>query len=446
MEVLEKKKRLLFFRVSALIEMGLFFACVLILDYFITGGTRFSGVSPHPFWIIVLLISCHYGTGEGLLAALLSSAALLFFNLPEHPPSSDKFDYLLAISKNPLMWISASLVLGEMRHRHIKENEELSGQIAISHERENTIAEAYQGLKTIKESLELHIAGQLNSSISAFRMAPQAQKLDPAEALSGGGALIKAVLRPESFSVFMLEGENLNAAITDGWPEHHSYPLSYSPGQPLFDELIGRQKPLCVINNEDEKALEGHGVIAAPMIYKDTGEMVGMIKIERLGFADLTLTSVQTVSAIADWIAATILHARYYQVLQSESVVNPVHNLMSANYLRRFSDYIVALARRAKMEISLVQVKISNIETLSGPKQMQVAIILAEVVKEVLRNTDLAFEHEPSEGTFIILLPTTTLEGSRLVVDKIASRLEPQCAAKVPEARFSYGIQALNQP
>lgn len=69
-------------RATALIEMAIFFAVALGLDALVFDGDRFREVAPHPFWALVILVSLQYGTNEGLLAAIFSSAALLVGNIP----------------------------------------------------------------------------------------------------------------------------------------------------------------------------------------------------------------------------------------------------------------------------------------------------------------------------------------------------------------------------
>ena len=62
-------------RVSALVETLLFLAVALLVDSLLGAGDRFSEISPHPFWIIVLLVSTYYGTNEGLATAASLDAA-----------------------------------------------------------------------------------------------------------------------------------------------------------------------------------------------------------------------------------------------------------------------------------------------------------------------------------------------------------------------------------
>ena len=51
-------------RQSALVEIFLLLAVMLFLDIVAFDHTRYWDVNPHPFWLIVLFISCKYGTGR----------------------------------------------------------------------------------------------------------------------------------------------------------------------------------------------------------------------------------------------------------------------------------------------------------------------------------------------------------------------------------------------
>src|SRR5262245_61903386 len=83
-----------------------------------SAAVRFASVSPHPFWVVVLLIAAQYGTGEALVAAALSGAALLINNLPEQGFNEDLYAWLLRISFNPVLWCIAAVALGEIRAGH----------------------------------------------------------------------------------------------------------------------------------------------------------------------------------------------------------------------------------------------------------------------------------------------------------------------------------------
>src|SRR3546814_2467936 len=90
-------------RITALLEIALFLAGALLLDRYVFAGDRFASVQPHPFWIIILLMAAQYGTGEALLAAVASTAALLIGNIPDQPIDQDIYAYILELARNPIL-------------------------------------------------------------------------------------------------------------------------------------------------------------------------------------------------------------------------------------------------------------------------------------------------------------------------------------------------------
>src|ERR1700729_793544 len=89
-------------RLSALVEILLALGIMLFIDIAAFDRTRFWGVNPHPFWLIVLFIACKYGTKEAIISALVCTLALLIGNMPEHTMGQDSYSYLFYVLKLPL--------------------------------------------------------------------------------------------------------------------------------------------------------------------------------------------------------------------------------------------------------------------------------------------------------------------------------------------------------
>ena len=107
-------RRIFGVRLSALLEIIGFLAVTLVFSLLFDAGNRFLNVSPHPFWIPVLLVSAYYGANEGLAAAILSAAALLTGNLPEQGSSEDLSAWLLRVTAEPVLWFVAAIALGQV--------------------------------------------------------------------------------------------------------------------------------------------------------------------------------------------------------------------------------------------------------------------------------------------------------------------------------------------
>src|ERR1700733_7162816 len=82
-------------RSSALLEIIIALAVLLVIDTVMLDRTRFWDFNPHPFWFVVLFIACKYGTKEAVVAALACSAALLIGNLPHQAVGQDGYEYML---------------------------------------------------------------------------------------------------------------------------------------------------------------------------------------------------------------------------------------------------------------------------------------------------------------------------------------------------------------
>lgn len=437
--------RILGIRASALLEILIFLVAMLIIDFIFGAGVRFRDVSPHPFWIIVLLVAAQYGTAEGLVAALFSSVVLLLFNLPEQTSGQNVYDYLYTVAKTPLLWVIVGVTLGELRQKHIRERNELQENLDQATEREETLAQSYEWVKESKEKLELRIAGQLRSSISAYRAARSMETLTQNEVVRGIGELIVAVMNPQAFSIYLLQNGQLELALTQGWAESDPYLRRFSSNHEIFRAITASNTTLSVINSDHERVLSGQGVLAAPIVDKDTGVVLGMLKVERIGFTDLNLSSIQSFTAIGEWAGMSLSNAQKYQTAKQGSLVNPDHNLLTENYFTRYSTYIASLAKRVGFDVSMVVIKLANARDLSAEARTQAARQLAARVDEVLRSVDLAFDYHGNSEEYSIVLPATSRAGAEIVVGKIQASLQNALTGTARDARFAYGIQLLHQ-
>ena len=432
------------FRTASIVEIALFLIVTLALDAFFFEGNRFWGVEPHPFWIIILLMSAQYGTAEGVLAAILSSVALLLGNMPEQTIRQDMYEYLLYVVFNPLMWLVAGIVFGELRQRHVRERNQMEQELEDAHEREDEIAEAYDKVRSLKEKLELRIAGQLRASVNTYRAAQAIEKLNPDDVLRGVQELITSVLGPDKFSIYLLSSEGLQITTSYGWEESNNYSRKFDANSSMYREVIGGQKILCVANSDHEKILADQGLLAGPMMDKETGEIVGMLKLEDVGFTDLNLSTIDTFAAICEWVGAAFINARSYQSAKADSMVDPERKLFTSNYFTRYTDYITALAKRQKFDVNMINVRMLEAEQLSASEHTKAARLLAEATDSLLRSVDLAFDYHRNEDEYSVVLPATDKKGADIVVQRLEAELRSRLPKNLKHLNFSFSVHTLH--
>ncbi len=431
-------------RYTALFEIGLLLGLTLAVDRVFFDGTRFRSLALHPFWIPVLLLSAQYGTNTGLLAAIASTIALLAGNLPPQGLLEDRFTWLFETTRVPMLWFLASVVLGELRTRQLREADKIRGDLGEARRRENVLVDAYKRLETAKEALETRVAGQLRTALALYEAARGIEKLEPSEVLPGVSTLVRSVMNPERFSLYLLQNGALELVLAEGGTPEDVLPRFYYPETRLFQETIGRQRILSVANPEDEDVLAGVGMIAAPLIATASGRIVGMLKIEKLGFLDLNFSNVQTFQVLCRWIGAAYENALRYQAARADAVVNSETELFAYGFLARQLAMLELLARRIGFDVTMIVMRLENPEDLTAEQQARVPVALSRTVKIVLRRSDLAFDYRRTGQEFALVLPATRVEGARIVIGKLEEALGEELKTEAPQARFSFGAQAIH--
>src|SRR5581483_7890196 len=102
---------------------------------------------------------------------------------------------------------------------HIRERDNLETSLMESERREQNIAQSYQRVRTLKDQMEVRMAGQLRSSVSAYQAARSMETLSPNEVLKGLEELVNVSLYPEQFSIYLLSNNRLEATLMHGWQE-----------------------------------------------------------------------------------------------------------------------------------------------------------------------------------------------------------------------------------
>lgn len=432
-------------RIAALRDMALMLIAFLAVDYFFFEANRFWDVSPHPFWIIVILTSVQYGANEGLFAALLCTLALLVGNIPEQQLHQDIYEYLLYVSARPLMWFAAAIALGVLREKHIQERRRLRLRLDESERRADNIATAYERMREVRQSLERRIAGQFRTSLSAYQAARAMETLQPGELLPAVEELVKAVLNARKFSVFLLDDGDLSLRLKHGWEKGDDYNAEFTASTKLYKEVIAGQHFLNITREEDQKVLQSEGVIAGPLMDEESGQIIGMLKIEEMGFLDLNLSTFEEFKVLCGWIGAAYANAKTYETAKSDTVINPDHNLMSYGFFKRQTEYITALARRIGFDVTMIVITLENADKLSESKRRKAAKALSAAVHDTLRLVDQAFDHQTKGNEFAIILPNTPMENADLVIEKIMTALDKQIRKQASEAKFSSSTKLLHK-
>jgi len=293
--------RFLNLRVSAYWEILAFFVFMGLLAFLCGTSFNYFTVSPHPFWIVVILMAVQYGTNEALLATCVATLVLFLGPLPPRTILEQKYEYFFLLAKTPLLWFVFAVALGELRMKHLREKTQLQQKVVQAKEKEKQMAEAYLSLKRIKEHLELHVASEMQTVLVGIQAIKELKENNKQSVIKGACDLISTIITPEKFSIYLLENHELVQVANQGWEEKELYAKIFSSNDRLFQEVIEKRK-IVSIHTSATEILGKEGVLAVPITSKETKEVLGMIKIEQVPFVRLKTSMVESVRIIGEWV------------------------------------------------------------------------------------------------------------------------------------------------
>jgi hypothetical protein len=268
------------FKWTALAEAVLILVALLIIDYAFAGGTRFSGLNPHPFWAVVLLIAVQYGLQEGMAAAVLAGLFYLAGNVPEQSILETSYQYYWRILQLPVMWFVAAGIIGLIRQRQVSETIALQEKTLAATLAAEKLQSAVEKLQTAREQLEVRITEENNGLLQAFKMAMALQTEDPWEALLGVNKLVESAIGARQVAFYLLEPGKLNAFRIDPERGMEHFPANLTSSTPLVREVMLKRRLVTVATQEGEVLLDGLGLMAAPIHDAKTNRTFGILVVE----------------------------------------------------------------------------------------------------------------------------------------------------------------------
>ncbi len=274
--------------------------------------------------------------------------------------------------------------------------------------------------------MERRLASEMQTALMAYQAFKKLELLNKVDIIKGALDLTKALVAPEKCSIFLLEDNLLKCIAMDGWNEEDPFSVRFGADSSLFQEVIGKDRVVSIINPNDRNALGKEGIVAAPILVPDEHKVLGMIKIESIPFLQLRLSTIESLRSIGEWVGTAYASYLAKQAAEEGQFVSGKSELLTMSFYQYEKEFLVNLGKRLKINITLINITLDDAEAHSLPEQLEIAKTFRRVIKENLRLTDQAFEYEEKGSEFAILLVNTSLENSNIVRHKIESALKKE--------------------
>ena len=417
---------------------GIAEAVVLILvllaaDRLFGSGHRFLGVEPHPFGLAVLLVAAQYGTAEAAATTLIASAALLAFNLPQQAFDQDHYQWLQGVVGDPLLWLTTSLIVGEITGRTRQRAREATHRALRRESELETMLQANTGLTDRVTRLETRIAGQ-QRTVSSIYEAARTLGPDRGAVLRGALALIRAATGATRCSIYLLQGNTLARTGGDGW-DGADHMTEIGADTRFFAAVIGEQRCLLANDAEGRECLDRLGIMAAPMMTPE-GVVLGALVVEAIPFTQLHLGTVASFRSVCEWVGAALEQAAAYETAQSGRFLVDGSSLVAARHGERLLSVMSATARRIGFDLVMLQLDLDD--AINGAALGDARRTVVTVMEAVLRDNDLLLEGNENGRRLCVLMPGTPLTNVPLVVERLRRAIAGQDMALLHSLGFSW--------
>ncbi|MDD1450216.1 hypothetical protein NHF48_003280 [Sphingomonas sp. H160509] len=288
-------------------EIAIAFAALIVLDWWLTGGSGFAHVHPNPYWVPVLMMALAYGTGPGVLAAAVASG-LWLAHVQDSAGERDYLDHLFHLSLQPLMWFVAAGIIGEVTIMRTGRHDRLEKRGRVATRNLARLTDAFATLSQTNRQLQVQIATEAHTVGHAIETAVRLCSQEPAVRRSVIGELIALAARTPDFTCYRVTGDDARAWISGPVTAGRRDVLPVS----LMERVERHHGLLHVAKRSDRRVLDGIGVAAIALPDRDTGEIVGCLVLHALPFETLNASRTAELAEIAAWLTpllADTLHA-----------------------------------------------------------------------------------------------------------------------------------------
>ncbi|MGI9479128.1 MAG: hypothetical protein ACR2PI_20660 [Hyphomicrobiaceae bacterium] len=270
-----------------MMELGAIYLALFVIDFlFFPRFGEFFTLSPHPFWLPVLLFSLQYGFSRAVVTAITAIAISWLFLTPEQVLGEPYFDYVARSSVTPAMWLGAALIVGEMRQRQIAERAQVGEELIRLRAQAEILSKHCADTKQANLDLQLKIAAGKTAPIEhALIQLGSRQSQDIQQFLASFEDALTSLVGDHKASVFVInEEQGLDLAFQFGWTASDHFRHDFQPDHPLCRAVIGRSQIVSSHRSAwDNDVLQGEGEVAVPIQYIYHGGAYGMLKVEAAG-------------------------------------------------------------------------------------------------------------------------------------------------------------------
>lgn len=421
-----------------ILEVTALYTVVISAEIAMSGGRIGSaGVSPHPYWLIILPLAASRGVVAGFAAAAVGTLFYLLGFISERPNVSA--DQLLSLDAmlDPLLFFGVSFVVGEFRDVFVTRHRQVQEELHEQKQRNLNIRRQRDVLTEANKELEKRLVDQTAAFGNLIVTATRIESASRREIFEIALELIQEHCGASASVLVPAPHDSVDILCFRGWPEGE---LPRRLGEARTSEFVRRAveegRPLNGFAADETPPNRGPLVVAP--LFDDAGVLKALVCLDDIPATRLNASTVATFLAIGQWVSAALNRV---ERASSEAVLVDNPPLPAARReaapaaseapVDPFLGTPAELAERLRLEyerctrhgLPLAMVGVQLTEwTDASPRGLRKAdaFVLSQFVPEV-RGAD-AFYAFGFPGCYVLVLPASTEEAAEAVRQRLLER------------------------
>ncbi|ABG05583.1 diguanylate cyclase [Rubrobacter xylanophilus DSM 9941] len=384
----------------------------------------FAGVSPHPFWLVVIPIAALHGSPPGYVAGAASALAYLGLAALQAGSVTDPALLRPGLLAEPVLFLVAGGALGELRQAQRRREEALlRRQEALEGDLQD-LAQRYLASVELARELERRIVDQTSTVTTLYEAAKALERLEVEELPPAVLELASSFVDVEACSLYLLRDGSF--VLEAGRPEGAPRPRQLDVGGGL-PAIVASEKRLATVHELLAEPTPGRlarqpMLMAAPILDAD-GEVAGMLVAERMPFLRFTPAAARLFSLLGDWASGAFQRALRFRQTRDRNIEDDLTGAYNHAYLLKRAEEEVFRSRTYGVPLSLLALRAEDHERIPPVRLPGVLRTLSLVFRHHIRPVDVLGRHE-EEGTFLLLLPHLGAEEAGELAERLRREVE----------------------
>jgi polysaccharide biosynthesis protein PelD len=391
-------------RASALVESALALAGLVMLASLVGNEVRFADIAPHPFWLVVLLISVFYGSKEGLAAAAMASAFLLVDNLPDQFFGESFSSWLLRATAEPVLWFLAAILFGaksdDFRQRIASQEEELMR----AGEKVTTLAGAFEDAQQANSVLERELSASSRTISTVYDASRSLAKDDDAAFLASIPDFLRKLLGSGDFAVYLEDAGMLRPVADDA----DAGRTAIDPEDALFRVVFEQRQFLRIASPVDQLILDGRGVMAGPLVCERSDAVGGIVIARDIAARHLAPSTYYDFQLACAWLGMVLQERRTRRF-----------DPYSAERMDQTLRVLSSLAEIQQFPLTALFVTVSGALGEEGDAGFDRTAFFCGIASAVLADRQPWFVYPDDGWDFLILLPGESVSSGRRLAERL---------------------------